>query len=202
MLSTQDSIHGTAYSLQFWGSLIRKWETSGRKEERSRAEIQSRQVRSFLWAACMSTAGVSHSLQRPANRTTRSCSVPILPKWSTRPFRGTIATFKLPSVLVVTMICVFTILCYWQKIFLHLSGGKEFQRCCFLWDINTWLKYIMRLVLFTVKGKDRTIAKANVKAHEICCLYEFTSREMKYTNQMELNWYNLIRWMCWTSQMY
>lgn len=45
----------------------------------------------------------------------------------------------------------------------------------------------MRLVLFTVKGKDRTIAKANVKVHEICCLYEFTSREMKYTNQMELN---------------
>lgn len=92
--------------------------------------------------------------------------VPILPKWSTRPLLGMIVTFSCLHVHHNLYLHYSLLL---AKIFLHLSRGKEFQRC-FLWDTSTWLKYIIRLVLFTVEGKDITIGKANVKVYEVCCL--------------------------------
>lgn len=94
VLFTQDSIHENAYSLQFWGSLLHEWKKNGRKGERSTTEVQLRWGRGFLWAAYMSTTGLSQSLQMPAYWTTCSCYVPILPKWSTRPLLGVIVTFS------------------------------------------------------------------------------------------------------------
>lgn len=76
------------------GLSLTRVKENGRKGERNRTEVQPRRGRGFLWAAYMSTTGLSQSLQMPAFWTMCSCYVPILPKWSTRPLLGMIATFS------------------------------------------------------------------------------------------------------------
>lgn len=128
-------------------------------KERSRV---NRSIEKVAWSSqrnCVSIVGLSQSLQILTHWNMSSCCLPILPKWSKHTSVRT-ALFS-SSFLTCPRECILNMILHLLsvEICLHLSRGREFQRWCFVWDMNTLLNYTTRLLPFALRGKGNSYCK-------------------------------------------